>query len=130
MILLDTNTVSYLLKSEKAVIDKLATFSPSQVFISSLTEAELRFGVEKHANARLKNLIEVFLHKVQIIDFDSESAMCYAKLKNAMRLKGLSLAEIDLLIATHAYQKKFTLITSDQAFHKIPFLMCEDWRNA
>lgn len=129
MILLDTNTVSYVLKGEKTVIEKLAQIPPTQVFISSLTEAELKFGAEKHNNLRLKKLIEVFLQKVQIIDFDSDSATAYAKLKNAMRLKGLSLAEIDLLIATHAYQKNFTLITSDQAFHKIPLLICEDWRD-
>ncbi|WP_338066699.1 MULTISPECIES: hypothetical protein [Xenorhabdus] len=55
--MLDTNTVSDIFRKNTAVITKLRTIPPSRICISSITEAELHYGIVKRQNKELQNIV-------------------------------------------------------------------------
>src|SRR5216683_802123 len=78
--LLDTNTASYIIKGNVArVRERLLKVPMSQVLISAVTEAELRFGAARKREAvRLKTAIDEFLLRVDSLPWDSNAARRYA----------------------------------------------------
>ena len=103
--------------------------SPAQVLVSSITEAELQYGLAKKPEAtRLGMLLRTFLSTVQIVAFDSEAAQSYGRLRTQYEQQGLSVGTIDGLIAAHALSTDSTLITRDRALLRLDrWLSVELW---
>jgi tRNA(fMet)-specific endonuclease VapC len=127
MYMLDTNTVSYLFRQHPKVIEKLAQTRPVEVCISSITEAELLYGVAKRQSKTLAAAVQGFLETVSVYAWDSEAAKSYGQLRAAMEKKGKVLGHLDQLIAAHALSRNATIITSDRAFTMVTRLRVEDW---
>ena len=126
--ILDTNTVSHLLKKHPEVKQRIQSKPMSSIYISSITEAELHFGLAKRPKAiTLHQLVHEFLIRVKILSWDSDTAKCYGSLRANIQQQGKALAPLDLLIAAHAQQYNATLITNDKAFRQIDALKIEDW---
>ena len=127
--LLDTNTVSFIIRGQETVCSKLKKIPMSQLFISTITEAELRRGLMKKPEAtRLAELVHEFLIRVTIQPWCSEAASAYATLRTECDKKGLSLGAMDMLIAAHALSLNCTLITNDQAMLKLKgIISVKDW---
>ena len=128
--MLDTNTVSYALRGQPpAVRTHLQRVPMVQVCISTITEAELRFGVALKPSAlRLVELVDRFLAGVTCVPWDSAAAKAYASLGAASWHKGKRLAAADLLVAAHAQSLGLTLVTSDTSFWQLrSSLALEDW---
>lgn len=127
--LLDTNTVSYIIKGNiPRVRERLLKVPMAQVTISVITEAELRFGVVRRPEAaRLKIAVEEFLLRVQILPWDSEAAQHYANVRAALERTGASMGNLDLMIAAHALAAQAVLVTNDRAFGRVKQLKIEDW---
>jgi tRNA(fMet)-specific endonuclease VapC len=84
--LLDTNTcIYYLNQVSENLIVQFRKFSPSGIKLSSITVAELFFGVEK-SSAKKKNraIVESFVSTFEIIPFDEASSMTYAKIRASL----------------------------------------------
>ena len=58
--MLDTDTVSFALRGRGAVASRLLEHRPSEICISSITLAELRFGAEARRSRKLHGLIDTF----------------------------------------------------------------------
>lgn len=127
--LLDTNTASYLIKGNvPRVRERLLRVPMGRVAISVITEAELRFGLEKKPEAKkLRALVEEFLLAVNILAWNSQSAKAYAALRSSLESLGKSMANLDLMIAAQAIASQAVLVTSDAAFKKVNNLEVEDW---
>src|SRR5437764_2044577 len=80
--MLDTNSVSYTLKgSPPSVRERLRQVPMAQVCVSSITEAELLFGLAlKPQAAKLAELVNQFLLGVSVLPWDSAAARAYADL--------------------------------------------------
>lgn len=127
MYMLDTNTVSYLFRQHPKVMEKLAQTRPLEVCISSITEAELLYGVAKRQSKTLTAAVQGFLDTVSVYAWDSEAAKSYGQLRAAMEKKGKVMGHLDQLIAAHALSQSATIVTSDQAFTMVGRLRVEDW---
>ncbi|MGB7800915.1 type II toxin-antitoxin system VapC family toxin [Buttiauxella sp.] len=127
MYMLDTNTVSYLFRQNPQVMGKLAQTRPVEVCISSITEAELLYGVAKRKSKTLTVAVQGFLGTVSVYPWDSEAAKSYGQLRAAMEKKGKVMGPLDQLIAAHALSRNATIITSDRAFAMVGGLRVEDW---
>ena len=130
MFMLDTNTVSYLLKNQHpAIKDHLNRIPIDSVCISVITEAELLRGVQKKPEAvNLARLVKAFLIRTKVCAWDSAVANEYANLRTACESEGKSLSAMDMQIASHSLAIGATLITNDKAFYQIQhFLRLEDW---
>ncbi|NHB95903.1 type II toxin-antitoxin system VapC family toxin [Photorhabdus stackebrandtii] len=127
MYMLDTNTVSYLHRKHPQVVAKVKCTPLSEICISSITEAELLYGIAKHQNRVLKATVHAFLDSIKVYDWDSEAAASYGTLRAAMEKKGKVMGALDQLIAAHALSRRITMVTNDKAFSMIPDLSLEDW---
>jgi tRNA(fMet)-specific endonuclease VapC len=127
--LLDTNTVSYVIKGNfPRVRERLLKIPMSQVGISVITEAELRFGLARKPEAKkLKMVVEEFLLRVEVLPWDSEAAQHYAGTRAALELKGEPIGNLDLMIAAQALAAGAVLVTSDRVFRRVKGLKLEDW---
>lgn len=129
--ILDTNMASYIIKGDfPEVREQLETLPMSSIAISVVTEAELLSGLARKGHPPgLTRVIKAFLMRVQILPWDSTTAMVYADLRAACTNAGITLGALDMMIAAHAAAEKGTLVTHDKAFSLIPegFLTVEDW---
>jgi tRNA(fMet)-specific endonuclease VapC len=130
--LLDTNMASYIIKGNvPAVRDKLLKVAMAEVGISTVTEAELRFGVARIPEAvRLREAIEEFLLRVETICWDSEAARAYAKLRATLEETGEPMGNLDMMIAAQALATELVLVTNDRVFRRVKGLKLEDWTKA
>ncbi len=130
--MLDTNTASYIIKGEPAVIrERLRNVPMTNVCISTITEAELLRGVAKKPEAkRLPVAVKEFLLRVEILPWDSDAADAYAQLRTACESEGKPLGNMDMLIAAHSVSVGAVLVTNDKAFYNVKHhLMLEEWSN-
>lgn len=111
MILLDTNVVSELMrpKPEPSVVAWLADQSAANVFLSVITEAELRYGVAILPAGRRRNQIAASVEDMlqkdfarRILPFDGEAARIYAEIGADRRVAGLPISHADCQIAAIA----------------------------
>ncbi len=47
MYLLDTNIVSYWMRGDSRMMQRIKTYRPSDLFLSTITLAEILYGIEK-----------------------------------------------------------------------------------
>lgn len=129
--MLDTNTVSYLIKGVSIAARHRSRVEQDRgaLVISVITEAELLAGLAKKLpSTQLKRSIDDFLAVVPRLPWDSTAAASFVQLGVWMRSAGLSLSPLDYLIAAHAHAQQTTLVTHDRAFHRLGnFLSVEDW---
>jgi tRNA(fMet)-specific endonuclease VapC len=101
--LLDTNTVSYLIKRHPQVTQHLLAVPMHSVCISAITAGELAFGLAKRPEAvALKAAVNEFLRRVEVLPWDAAVAQTYGALRAQMQNKGTPLAALDMQIAAHA----------------------------
>ena len=129
--LLDTNTVSHLIKRHPQVTQHLLAVPMHSVCISAITAGELAFGLAKRpAAVALKAAVNEFLRRVEVLPWDDAVAQTYGTLRALMQSNGTPLAALDMQIAAHALQLKAALISSDRAMAQVPELLVEDWTDS
>ena len=120
MIVLDTDVISELMKPapEPLVVSWLRKRQPYDLFLTSITEAELWFGVELLPAGRRRTEIAVRVRATletdfagRILDFDRPAAKefgrLHASLKQCGRLPGVA----DSMIAAIASARRFAVAT-------------------
>lgn len=129
-VLLDTNICIYLIKNRPPEVRKhFERFLPGDIAISSITVAELQYGVEK-STAKEKNALalEAFLLPLEIAPFDFKSALAYGKIRAELERQGRPIGSLDMLIAAQAIAQDLTLVTHNlKEFARVPGLACETW---
>jgi tRNA(fMet)-specific endonuclease VapC len=127
--LLDTNTVSYILKGNfPRVRDRLVRLPMGEVGISVITEAELRFGLARLLQAaKLGIVVEEFLRRIEILPWDSDAAQHYARQRAALEENGEPMGNLDLMIASQALAMGAIVVTNDRVIRRVKGLTIQDW---
>ncbi len=126
--MLDTNTVSHLLREHSAVVRHIVAVPMASLCISAITEGELLFGLAKRPTAKqLHVVVREFLRRVDVLPWESSTAERYGVVRADMARRGKVLAPLDLLIATHSLSVDAVLVTNDRAFSQMTDLHVEDW---
>jgi tRNA(fMet)-specific endonuclease VapC len=128
--MLDTNICIYIIKGKpKKVIDKFYTLNIGDVCISSITLAELEYGVEKSDyKERNKLALTGFLSSIEILPFSDQAAAEYGKIRANLERQGNIIGAYDLMIGAHALSENITLVTNDtKEFNRIENLSLENW---
>jgi len=113
--LLDTNICIYLIKQNQTVVDRVNQIPFNQLFISTVTLAELEFGVRKSSFPE-KNWLALneFLIPFTLLVFDENAAIEYGIIRNDLEKMGTPIGSLDMLIAAHAKSFNLTLVTNNE----------------
>lgn len=126
--LLDTDTVSYALRGAGRVGDHLRSRRPSEIAVSAITVAELRFGAHKRGSRRLHRLIDSFLAPIAELPFDSSAADRYGRVAAELQEQGETVGMADAMIGAHALELGLILVTHNvRHFRRIRNLERVDW---
>ncbi len=109
--MLDTDTVSFALRGHGRVAARLLQHRPSEICISSITLAELRFGAERKG-----------------FPFDQLAADRFAPVAVALERRGEPIGTFDTQIAAQALSLDVTLVTNNaKHFQRVAGLKTENW---
>ena len=128
--LLDTNICIYLLKQKpRAVLDRLRGVEITSVAISSVTLAELEYGVAKSSRPdQNREALAALVAPLAVAPFDDAAAARYGPLRAELERRGRPIGSLDMLIAAHALSLGRTLVTNDEReFSRVPGLPVENW---
>ena len=126
--MLDTDSVSFALRGHGRVGARLVDHAPSEVCISAVTAAELRFGAERRDSKKLRRLIATFTSTVPVMPFDDECASAFGKVAARLVDKGRPIGHYDALIASHAMALDLTLVTNNvKHFGQVEGLTLANW---
>jgi len=126
--LLDTNTCIYHIKGLFNIDKKIAAIGIENCFLSEITIAELKFGVENSENKeKNRENVEKFIKLFQVIPISS-SIDIYAREKARLKTLGNLLDDFDLLIGCIAIANELILVTRNvKHFERLSSLKIEDW---
>ena len=128
--MLDTDICSYVIRERPLeVFEQFKKVDVNQLCISTVTYAELIYGVE-HSSSRKINrpIIDDFVRHLDIITWDEEAAEHYGKIRAFLRAEGNIIGSMDMMIAAHARSQNMILITNnDKHFKRVPKLRVENW---
>lgn len=128
--MLDTNMCIYIIKQHpEQVLKKFITLPIGDVCISSITLAELMYGVHKSQHQKKnKTALSEFLSPLEIMPFDEEVTDHYGRIRTYLENKGVSIGPLDMMIAAHAQCSGSILVTNNtKEFIRVPNLNLEDW---
>jgi len=120
--LLDTNVISHIMQGRDALLLARLTQVPvGQVVISSITLAELEYGLHRKGQpVRLRNALTQVLLRMDVLPWDEAVATCYGEFCATLEAQGINLSDFDMMIAAHAVAVDATLVSRDKAFAQVP----------
>ena len=126
---LDTNICSYILRRHPAnMIERFAALERSQVWLSAIVAAELRFGASKLASMRFSAAVESWLAGFDVRPWPVEASHHYAQIRAALERAGKPVGGMAMLIAAHALAEDSAIITNNaREFHRVPGLAVQEW---
>jgi tRNA(fMet)-specific endonuclease VapC len=128
--MLDTDSCIALIKRKPAkMLDKLTSHAPGDVGLSTVTLAELRYGVAKSAQKETNApALDEFLLPFEVADFEETAADAYGEVRAALEKAGTPIGLLDIQIGAHALSLGAVLVTHNtREFCRIPGLAVEDW---
>jgi tRNA(fMet)-specific endonuclease VapC len=128
--LLDTNICIYIIKKRPhVVLERLRKISFDRVAISTITVAELEFGVRKSLLPdKNQAALNEFLIPFSVLDFGHAATIQYGIIRNELEKNGMPIGPLDTLIAAHAKSLNLTLVTNNEKeFSRVKGLQLENW---
>ena len=128
--LLDTNICIYLIKKRPhQVLGRFNAYSVGEIGVSSITVAELQYGVRKSQHpVKNQQALKQFLLPLVIADFDEQAAIAYEEVRAVLEAQGTPIGPLDTLIAAQATSLDVTLVTNNvKEFSRVQGLRFENW---
>lgn len=122
--MLETNIVSYIAsgssQAARTEFRRLTNDPDAHVCISVMTEAEVRYGMEKRTMSPARRAaIEGLFANLEILPWGSEEAAIYARALPELQAQGIGVSLMDFLIGVHAAASNSVLVTHDKNFSRI-----------
>jgi tRNA(fMet)-specific endonuclease VapC len=128
--LLDTNTVSALMRGQHGVATRVAKTPREDVAICQVTAAEIEFGLRYLPASKRRRALEgqwaAVGSELIRLPWDDEVSRRFGERKARLERAGSRMSDFDLAIAAHAIAYGLTLVTADQAFERLR-LRRENW---
>jgi tRNA(fMet)-specific endonuclease VapC len=125
---LDTDIVSLAVRNNFSIIENLKMRENDEMFVSAITYAELMYGIEKKGSVNLADEVNIVLGKLNVKNFDVDSAKYYGSVRCSLEKSGITLDNMDILIAATAMSVGAILVTHNtKHFARIDGLKIEDW---
>ena len=128
--MLDTNICIFLIRKKSAsVLQELLKHDPADLYISTITIAELEYGCDRSADPAGNRLaLTEFLSPFTLLPFDTAAARVYGTVRVRLDKAGTPIGSMDLMIAAHALSKQQTIVTNNtREFKRVDGLTIVDW---
>jgi predicted nucleic acid-binding protein len=123
--LLDTNVISNITKPEpsQSLLEWMGVQSDGDLFISSLTVAEIRRGILGKPRGKKRDRLEAWfagpegpqsLFKGRILSFDEKAALVWARLMSEGRAVGKPISDLDMIVAAVAEVNDCVVVTDNE----------------
>jgi tRNA(fMet)-specific endonuclease VapC len=130
MYLLDTNIISYWMRGDLKLIQKLKSCSPAELSISTITLAEIYYGIEKSPVKKKERRLKIdrIKSQLELYPFNEAAAVKYGSIRASLEKQGQPISERDFQIAAIAMANKLCVVTHNtKEFNRISKLKVEDW---
>ena len=118
LFMLDTDSISFALRGQGQVNERMVQHRPADLCMSAISLAELRFHVS----------IDRMTGILKVMPFDGICAAQFGMIAHDLARRGVPIAKFDLLIAGHAIAIGATLVTNNvRDFGRIEDLRVENW---
>lgn len=113
----------------RAVTKRIRRHPPGHIAISSITIAELAYGVERSRFPdRNRIALLEFLFPFAILDFDPSAASEYGLIRHSLETAGRSIGPLDLLLAAQPRSRNLVFVTNNEGELKgVQGLRIENW---
>ncbi len=131
--LLDTNTVSFLMRGEAAVRERLAARSRTDVLLCQPVVAEIEYGLARLPRSarrnRLRGRFDLFLRELVRAPWTDEVSRAFGAIKADLERRGERIEDLDVAVAAHAVAVDATLVTDNtEHMRRVGGLKLENWR--
>jgi tRNA(fMet)-specific endonuclease VapC len=126
--LLDTNICIFFIKGRYDLNKKIAEVGEQNCFISEITVAELKYGVENSKTIEaMRVVVEAFISKFAIIPIYN-SLDIYAREKAKLKQQGRQIDDFDILIGSTAIANDMIMVTNNVThLNRLNNIVIEDW---
>jgi tRNA(fMet)-specific endonuclease VapC len=127
--MLDTNICVYVIKNRPAALRERFDELAEGLCISTITLAELLYGVEKSAR-RSQNLeaVKQFTTRLEVLPFSAKAAAHFGQIQTELQRVGLPCGAYNMLIAAHARSEGLMLVTNNvREVARVPGLRLGNW---
>lgn len=128
--MLDTNICIYIIKQKPVhVLRKFKEHQLSDIVISSITFAELEYGVQKSVNVQKNSeALSLFVAPLDIVPYDDIAAVEYGAIRSALERSGRVIGAMNMLIAAHAKSLNLPIVTNNtKEFDRVSGLTVMNW---
>jgi tRNA(fMet)-specific endonuclease VapC len=127
---LDTNTVSALMRGVATAAARLAKTPRADVAVSQVTVAEIEFGLRYLPASRRRRLLQeqwaAIGPELIRLPWDDAVSRAFGERKARLERTGNRMSDFDLAIAAHAIALGLIVVTADAAFERLG-LRRENW---
>jgi len=130
MIFLDTDTLSYFLSGNPAVIKKVKECINSgfQICLTCINTYEIIKGLKYKENKNKEREFYKFATNITTFSFDNDAIQKAADIYSYLRKKGLTIGDADILIASIVITNGGKLITNNNKHYQyVNELIVENW---
>lgn len=129
---LDTNTVSSLMRGERAVCGRLTSRARSDILLPQTAIAEIEYGLARLPRSarqkRLRRRFDLVLADLGRVEWTDDVSRAFGEIKADLERRGAPIEDLDVAVAAHALATDATLVT-DNVSHmgRIRGLRIENW---
>ena len=127
--MLDTNTVSAVMRGNADLDARLLQLQANAWCISAVTHSEICFGLALRPEAaRLARTAQQFFAVATTLPWDVSAAEAHGNLRARLRVAGSPIGDMDEMIAAHALSLGAVLVTDNlKHFARVDGLALENW---
>ncbi len=126
--MLDTDSVSFAIRAQGRVREKIIEHEFAELCISAISLAELRYGADLINSYKLHESIDDFISNIKVIAFNENCSGYYGVIASQLHKRGSPIGKFDVLIAAHAISIDATLVTNNvKHFSRVHGLRVENW---
>jgi tRNA(fMet)-specific endonuclease VapC len=129
---LDTNTVSAVMKSDARVLKRLKESNRRDIFVPQPVVAEIAYGIARLPRSKRRHLLEERFGAIagtfERIEWTDAVSTAFGEIKAVLEQKGCPIEDFDAAIAAHAVAHAATLVSANvKHMARVPHLRLEDW---
>lgn len=134
MHVLDTNTVSFLMRGDADVVARLIQSDRTQIRLPQPVVAEIEYGLARLPRSarrtRLRRRFEALSDELIRVEWSDAVSRSFGTIKADLEKRGVRIEDFDVAVAAHAVSLGAILVTDNvEHMRRIPGLRVENWRS-